>query len=61
MKIENFILEFLKQNSENSSEEIRQGISEKKSIATIKRILSKLVAKKLIISTGRGKATKYKL
>ena len=61
MEIENLILEFLKQNPESSSGEILRGISEKKSIATIKRILSKLLAKKLILSTGKGKATKYKL
>jgi len=61
MEIENLILEFLKQNSGTSSEEIRQGISDKKSIATIKRVLSKLVAKKLISPTGKGKATRYKL
>ncbi len=61
MDIENSILEFLKQNPERSSGDIQQGISDKKSIATIKRILSKLVAKKLISSTGKGKATRYKL
>ncbi len=61
MKIENLILNFLKGNPESSSEEIRRGISEKKSIATIKRLLSKLVIKKLIVSTGKGKATRYKL
>jgi len=61
MGIEKLILEFLKQNPESSSRDIQQGISKKKSIATIKRILSKLVAKKLIISTGKGKATRYKL
>ncbi len=48
MEIENLVIEFLKQNSGTSSEEIRQGISDKKSFATIKRVLSKLVAKKLI-------------
>ena len=61
MEIENLILEFLKHNPESSSEIIRQGILEKKSIATIKRVLSKLVAKKLISTTGKGKATRYKL
>lgn len=61
MNIDNLVLEFLEQNPENSSDEIRQGISEKKSIATIKRLLSKLVVKKLIVSTGKGKATRYKL
>jgi Fic family protein len=61
MEIENLILEFLKHNQGTSSEEIRQGIDKKRSIATIKRILSKLLAKKLIISTGKGKATRYHL
>ncbi len=61
MNIDNLVLEFLKQNPQSSSDEIRQGISEKKSIATIKRLLSKLIAKKLIVSTGKGKATRYKL
>ena len=61
MKTENLILDFLKQNPESSSREIQTGIPDKKSIATIKRELSKLVAKKLISSTGKGKATRYKL
>jgi Fic family protein len=61
MNIDNLVLGFLKQNPTSSSDEIRQGISEKKSIATIKRLLSKLIAKKLIVSTGKGKATRYKL
>ncbi len=61
MEIENLILEFLKQNPNSSSGEIQAGIPDKKSIATIKRILSKLVAKKLISVTGKGKATRYKL
>jgi len=61
MNIENLILEFLKQNTTSSSDEIRQGISEKKSIATVKRYLSKLLMKKLIVSTGKGKATRYSL
>ncbi len=61
MEIENLILEFLKQNPNSSSGEIQAGIPDKKSIATIKRILSKLVAKKLLSITGKGKATRYKL
>ena len=58
MEIENLILEFLNQNQGSSSKEIRQGITDKKSIATIKRALSKLVAKRLIVLTGKGKATR---
>ncbi len=61
MEIENLILEFLTQNTESSSSEIQTGIPDKKSIATIKRILSRLVAKKLISPIGKGKATRYKL
>ena len=61
MEIENLILEFLKQNPNSSSGEIQTGIPDKKSIATIKRILSKLVVKKLISVKGKGKATRYKL
>ncbi len=61
MKIENLILEFLKQNPESSSGDIQRGIPEKKSIATIKRSLAKLVVKKLVSSTGKGKATRYRL
>ena len=59
MTTKNSILEFLKQNNESSSNEILQGIDEKKSIATIKRVLSRLIDEKLIISLGKGKATKY--
>ncbi len=61
MDIEKFILNFLKQNPESSSGEILQGIPEKKSIATIKRNLSKLIEQKLIVSSGNSKSTKYKL
>lgn len=61
MTTENSILEFLKQNNESSSNDILQGINEKKSIATIKRVLSKLIEEKLIISIGKGKATKYQI
>ena len=61
MTTENSILEFLKQNKGSSSNEILQGIDEKKSIATIKRVLSKLIDEKLIISLGKGKATKYQI
>ncbi|NOZ84434.1 MAG: Fic family protein [Epsilonproteobacteria bacterium] len=61
MNIEKQILYFLKNSPESSSNEILQSIEEKKSIATIKRVLSKLVSENLILSTGKGKSTKYKL
>ncbi len=61
MNIENLILDFIKHHPNCSSNEILQGINERKSLATVKRTISKLIQGKLIISTGRGKATRYKL
>ncbi|HDZ85890.1 MAG TPA: cell filamentation protein Fic, partial [Candidatus Moranbacteria bacterium] len=59
MNIDNQILNFLNYNPESSSNEVLQGIQEKKSIATIKRALSKLISENLIIAIGKGKSTKY--
>jgi Fic family protein len=61
MNIEKQILDFLKNNPESSSNQILENIEEKKSIATIKRVLSKLVSENLISTTGKAKSTKYKL
>jgi Fic family protein len=61
MNIEKQILNFLKNNPASSSKQILENIEEKKSIATIKRILSKLVSEKLISTTGKGKSTRYQL
>ncbi len=61
MNIEKQILDFLKSNPESSSNQILESIEEKKSIATIKRVLSKLVSEKLISTTGKGKSTRYQL
>jgi len=61
MNIEKQILKFLKSNSESSSNQILHGIEEKKSIATVKRVLSKLISENLISTTGKGKSTRYKL
>ena len=61
MNIEKQILDFLKSNSESSSNQTLENIEEKKSIATIKRILSKLVSENLIVTIGKGKSTRYKL
>ncbi len=61
MNIEKQILDFLKSNPESSSNQILENIEEKKSIATIKRVLSKLVSENLISTTGKGKSTKYQL
>ena len=61
MNIEKQILDFLKSNPESSSNGILQSIEEKKSIATIKRVLSKLISDSLILATGKGKSTRYQL
>ena len=61
MDIKKQILDFLINKPESSSNEILQGIVEKKSIATIKRVLSKLISENLISAKGKGKSTRYKL
>ena len=61
MDIENQIIQYLKQNKEGSSTTILEGIGSSKSLATLKRILTSLINKKLIKSVGKGKATKYVL
>ena len=61
MDTKRLVIEFIRQNPNCSSNEILQGISEKKSLATIKRILSKLISDRQVIATGRGKATRYNL
>jgi len=55
------IIEYVKNNPGSSSKEIFEGIGEKKSLATVKRILSKLIHERLIILTGKGKSTRYNL
>lgn len=61
MEEKNLIIEFIKQNPNSSSKEIFEGIEERKSLATVKRKLSKLIQEKLIITTGKGKSTRYNL
>ncbi len=61
MSIENQILQFLEQHPGSSSAQILENIRKKRSIATIKRILSKLKSQNLITSSGKGKSTRYKL
>jgi len=61
MDDKSLIIEYVKNNPNSSSKEIFEGIGEKKSLATVKRILSKLIHERLIISTGKGKATRYNI
>ena len=60
-KREKDIIEFIKQNPEISSKGIFEGISMAISYASVKRVLSKLIEKNLIVKTGHGKSTRYKI
>ncbi len=53
------ILDFLKEHPRSSSKEIFEGIESKRSYASIKRILTKLLTDNLVILEGTGKASKY--
>jgi predicted HTH transcriptional regulator len=53
------LFDIIKENPESSSKEIHEKLSNSISYATTKRILSKLVAEKLLIIKGQGKGTKY--
>ncbi len=55
------IIEYLKKNPNSSSKEIFEGIGKQKSLATIKRILTKLIQEHLVVSSGKGKSTRYNL
>jgi len=56
---ESAIIEFIKNNGGCSSKDIHEGKLLPVSYATVKRILSKLTAENLVITTGKGKGTKY--
>lgn len=53
------ILEFVKRNPRFSSKEIHDGLELKVGYATVKRILTKLISDKLILSEGKGRGRKY--
>lgn len=58
-KRETEILEYIKKYTECSSKEIYDGIKVSISYATVKRIITRLTNENLLISTGKGKGTKY--
>ena len=58
-KIDTEIIDCIKRNIESSSKEIYDEIKVSVSYATVKRILTKLTSENLIITTGKGKGTKY--
>lgn len=53
------ILQYISEKPLQSSKQIHKGLSIEISYATVKRVLTKLIASKLIIAEGAGKATKY--
>ncbi|PCJ82066.1 MAG: cell filamentation protein Fic [Bacteroidetes bacterium] len=53
------IIGLIKSNSPISSKAIHEILTSEMSYATVKRILTKLLAESLIQSTGKGKGTKY--
>ena len=55
------VIAFLKRQQESSSKEIHEGMSSTIGYATVKRILTKLVAQNLITIKGQRKSTKYQL
>lgn len=55
------ILEFIKENSLVSSKQIYDEVQLNIGYATVKRILTKLLSEKLIITEGKGKGTKYRV
>lgn len=55
------IIELIKNTKEASSKEVYESVSDSISYATVKRILSKLIADNLLTKKGQGKSTKYLL
>lgn len=53
------VLEFVKENPSRSSKEIYDGLGLEMGYATLKRILTKLIADELILPAGKGRGTKY--
>ncbi len=57
----NLVLSFIKRNPSCSSKEIHESINEELGYATVKRILQNLLEANLIVISGKGKGTKYKI
>ena len=53
---EEIVLDFIRNNSLNSSKDIHLGLQESFSYATVKRILRKLSDQGLIVTEGKGGA-----
>lgn len=57
--LENGMLDYIKMHPNISSREIYEGLGKVVALATVKRTIAVLVDKNFIVTSGRGKATKY--
>jgi len=55
------VLEFVRHNPSLSSKDIHQGLALDIAYATVKRVLTSLVAANLIVAVGAGRGTKYEI
>lgn len=55
----NLVLKFIRLHPNLSSREIHEGLSEELGYATVKRILQKLLTENLLVTSGKGKGTRY--
>lgn len=54
------ILDFVKANPARSSKDIHEGVKYSMGYATVKRILTELLAKRMVTAQGAGRGTRYK-
>ena len=61
IEITELIVKYIKEKPKSSSNEILIGIGNEISIATLKRLLKRLVEENIIVSSGKLKGTKYEI
>ena len=59
--LEKGILDYLSKYPNSSSKDIHEGLGNLVAFATIKRTIKELLSQNFIVTTGRGKATKYSI
>lgn len=57
--LEKGMLDYIQKHPNSSSREIYEGLANIVAFATVKRTINVLLEKNLVVSTGRGKSTKY--
>ena len=55
------IISFIQKNPNASSKEIHDGLASGLAYATVKRTLQRLLEENLLVTTGKGKATRYRV